>query len=370
MLCPKSILLAAAFIFSLNDLGVHSFPLKNIEPSEVDELPRPSFEWDVDEAMSSIKLNVDFHDGAAPDVAILNPRVYNGDEEPCILYGFLLNERKVEVAVNGCPSDDNFNVVMRSNRYPGGVFLVENGATREIGQNPQLIDVVLPAQYEELEVDDAENEPEESEDEVEQENDMETEIETFENEAVVASAEGGETANNAEVNEVEVQSENQDKDESKEEESEDEVTSEEGNDAGSDPEVNEEEALPEEGNDTENKVEEIEVADDNSDNTSEENSSEEINDVENGPEDNDDETIQEDGNDLESDSEETEDEVLTEEDAGTDNESEESENESLPKEDDQTVNAPEGNEGAVSPQEERSGRLSNDFEDIVDLYKK
>ena len=110
MICPKSILLAAAFAFSLNDLGVHCFPLKNIEPSEVDELPRPSFEWDVDESMSSIKLNVDFHDGAAPDVAILNPRVYDGEEEPCILYGFLLNERKVEVAVNGCPSDDNFNV--------------------------------------------------------------------------------------------------------------------------------------------------------------------------------------------------------------------------------------------------------------------
>ena len=86
------------------------------DSSEVEEQPLPSFQWlmtmrsSVDETNSPFKLTVDFHDGSLPDVAILNPRVYDGEEEPCILSGTLTNETDVEVVVNGCPMSDNFNV--------------------------------------------------------------------------------------------------------------------------------------------------------------------------------------------------------------------------------------------------------------------
>ena len=55
---------------------------------------------------------------------------------------------------------------MRSNRYPGGVFLVKDGMTKEIGQAPDLTDVVLPAEYEEDESDEDEHESDETEDEI------------------------------------------------------------------------------------------------------------------------------------------------------------------------------------------------------------
>ena len=108
-------LIAAAITLSWNGLKVNCFPLKSITPevesSSGDEnQPLPSFVWDIDTVGPPFKLTVDFNDGNDPDVAVLFPKVYDGVEEPCILAGSLTNEPNVDVAVNGCPSDDSFNV--------------------------------------------------------------------------------------------------------------------------------------------------------------------------------------------------------------------------------------------------------------------
>ena len=110
---------------SFSDVVVPNL-LEYSDSEVVEEQPLPSFQWlmtmtsSVNETNSPFKLTVDFHDGNLPDVAILNPRVYDGEEEPCILYGTLENETDVEVAVNGCPLSDNFNV----NEYIDNVKLL------------------------------------------------------------------------------------------------------------------------------------------------------------------------------------------------------------------------------------------------------
>ena len=57
------------------------------------------------------KLIIDFHDNKQPDVAILFPKVYDGKEELCILSGVLRDEEGVDVAVNGCPGNDTYDVI-------------------------------------------------------------------------------------------------------------------------------------------------------------------------------------------------------------------------------------------------------------------
>ena len=55
-------------------------------------------------------LNVDFHDGKT-DVAILMPRMYDGELDTSILNGNLKEETpSVEVSVNGRPNDKTFDV--------------------------------------------------------------------------------------------------------------------------------------------------------------------------------------------------------------------------------------------------------------------
>jgi len=139
MIHPKLFLIATAITLASIYSRVDCFPL-NITSDEAEKQLLPSFEWDVDKDTPPFKLTIEFHDGNDPDIAILFPRVYDGVEEPCILRGTLTNEPNVDVSVNGCPSDDNFNVVMRSARYPGGLFLVKNGITKEIGHHPNLTD--------------------------------------------------------------------------------------------------------------------------------------------------------------------------------------------------------------------------------------
>ena len=55
-------------------------------------------------------LNVDFHNGTM-DVAILFPRMYDGEMDPTILRGDLKYEDPtVEVSVNGKANDKDFDV--------------------------------------------------------------------------------------------------------------------------------------------------------------------------------------------------------------------------------------------------------------------
>ena len=59
-------------------------------------------------------LNVDFHDGKT-DVAILMPRMYDGELDTSILNGNLKEETpSVEVSVNGRPNDKTFDVSLIS----------------------------------------------------------------------------------------------------------------------------------------------------------------------------------------------------------------------------------------------------------------
>ena len=115
---------------SFSDVVVPNL-LEYSDSEVVEEQPLPSFQWlmtmtsSVNETNSPFKLTVDFHDGNLPDVAILNPRVYDGEEEPCILYGTLENETDVEVAVNGCPLSDNFNVNEYIDHVKSLIFLMK-----------------------------------------------------------------------------------------------------------------------------------------------------------------------------------------------------------------------------------------------------
>ena len=71
----------------------------------------PTFQWETNATIfAPHKLIIDFHDGNEPDVAILFPKIYDGEEEACILSGSLRDELDVDVAVNGCPSSENFSV--------------------------------------------------------------------------------------------------------------------------------------------------------------------------------------------------------------------------------------------------------------------
>ena len=59
-------------------------------------------------------LNVDFHDGKT-DVAMLMPRVYEGELDTSILNGNLKYETPtVEISVNGRPNDKTFDVSLIS----------------------------------------------------------------------------------------------------------------------------------------------------------------------------------------------------------------------------------------------------------------
>ena len=109
MIHPKLFWIAAVITLASIHSRVDCLPL-NITSDEAEKQLLPSFEWDVAKGTPPFKLTIEFHDGNDPDIAILFPRVYDGVEEPCILRGTLTNEPNVDVAVNGCPSDENFNV--------------------------------------------------------------------------------------------------------------------------------------------------------------------------------------------------------------------------------------------------------------------
>ena len=109
MIYLKLVWIAAVITLASIHSRVDCLPL-NITSNEAEDQLLPSFEWDVDKDTPPFKLTIEFHDGYDPDIAILFPRVYDGVEEPCILRGTLTNEPNVDVSVNGCPSDDNFNV--------------------------------------------------------------------------------------------------------------------------------------------------------------------------------------------------------------------------------------------------------------------
>ena len=97
----------------------------------------PTFEWvPSDLSKRSFFMKIDFPDDLAPDVAVLIPQQFEGKEDICILQGFLQHETDVIIAVNGCPFNSTFDVTMRSNRHPGGIFEVLDGETIEIVQDP------------------------------------------------------------------------------------------------------------------------------------------------------------------------------------------------------------------------------------------
>merc|ERR1712012_904238 len=86
-------------------------------------------------------LNVEFDDGTK-DVAELFPYRYNDSAmEKGILQGDLRNEDPtVEVAVNGQPGDNTFDITMHSKHHEGGVYQVKDGKTYEVTQDKCLAD--------------------------------------------------------------------------------------------------------------------------------------------------------------------------------------------------------------------------------------
>jgi hypothetical protein len=99
----------------------------------------PSFKWlttDISHADNDLALlEIDFHDGQAPDIAALkrnNPIPVSASEtprdvDPCIYSGTLTEESDVEVALNGCPGSDNIELVFSSKRSYHNVFVVKDG---------------------------------------------------------------------------------------------------------------------------------------------------------------------------------------------------------------------------------------------------
>ena len=82
-------------------------------PKETTDEMLPTFQWEANVTGAPYNLLVDFHDGNEPDVAILFPKIYDGEEEPCILSGSLRDELDVDVSVNGCPSSETFSVIKK-----------------------------------------------------------------------------------------------------------------------------------------------------------------------------------------------------------------------------------------------------------------
>jgi len=111
---------------------------------ETNDPKLPKFSWNItaDTNMTEgpFLLNVDFHDGKT-DVAILMPRMYDGELDTSILNGNLKEETPtVEVSVNGRPNDKTFDVTMHSKHHAGGIYQITEGKTSEIVQDPCIKD--------------------------------------------------------------------------------------------------------------------------------------------------------------------------------------------------------------------------------------
>jgi len=111
---------------------------------ETNDPKLPKFSWNItaDTNMTEgpFLLNVDFHDGKT-DVAILMPRMYDGELDTSILNGNLKEETPtVEVSVNGRPNDKTFDITMHSKHHAGGIYQITEGKTSEIVQDPCIKD--------------------------------------------------------------------------------------------------------------------------------------------------------------------------------------------------------------------------------------